>query len=743
VLASLTDWLDRRTSFRKLRDAMLLEHIPGGARWRYVWGSTLVFVFMIQLITGVLLMTAYSAGESTAWSSVYFIQYQMDFGWFIRGLHHFGSQTMVVLLALHMLQVVIAGAHLPPREINWWLGLGLLGLVLALSLTGYLLPWDQKGLWATQVATNIAGTLPVIGPWLQKVIVGGPEYGHHTLTRFYALHVGVLPPLVIVLIVAHLAVFRRYGVTVPKEVKGEAMFWPAQAFRDLVVCLMIFAVMLVLVFFGHGHEGASSPADQGFYESLARAGQRGLGADLDAPADLEKPYPARPEWYFLFLFQLLKYFTGEQEILGTVVIPSAVGFLLFLLPLLGIGRLRRFGNVVGVLVVLGLFTTVGALTCLAIADDTADPLARALIGRIGTLVIPGSAGILLLQLGLLSVLWDGRLRRIVYFAGVGIMTVVLVGTGLLLYAALDNREIPEPVLVLLRDHMTAEEKTVPPGVITFQAERAMADKDAGRAILLAGQGVPEQGAKYLLRLDPMTRGRALFKEHCAICHRYTNERGENAFPTEVKNAMPRASDLGGFGTAKWIRGLLQHPEDGRYFGHTKLTGMIKWAEGVRARTANLPAAEKAKQDVQFELIAQWLATHPTGKPRQDNANDTKGYQAFTRKPGGCASCHGYNDGGGDSAPDLTGYGSAAWIRLMIMSPAHAKRYPADNQMPAFRDKAGPAAEIQLQEFHDANPNFPIEKVVALSDVDRELIIRWLVGDSRVVFGGEAITGLGR
>src|SRR5262249_31026716 len=158
----------------------------------------------------------------------------------IRGLHHFGSQTMVVLLGLHMLQVVIAGAHLPPREINWWLGLGLLGIVLGLSLTGYLLPLDQKGFWATQVATNIAGNLPARGPWLQKIVVGGPEYGHHTLTRFSARPVGVLPPLMIVLIVAHLAVFRRHGVTTRRDAQGEAVFWPDQAFRDLVVCLLIF-----------------------------------------------------------------------------------------------------------------------------------------------------------------------------------------------------------------------------------------------------------------------------------------------------------------------------------------------------------------------------------------------------------------------------------------------------------------------------------------------------------------------
>ncbi len=220
MLGKLSDWLDQRTGFRKLRDALLIEHIPGGTKWRYVWGSCLVFVFAVQLITGILLMTAYSPGDSTAWGSVYFIQYEMDFGWLIRGLHHFGSQTMVVLLGLHMLQVVIAGAHLPPREVIWWLGLGLLGVVLGLSLTGYLLPWDQKGFWATQVATNIMGSLPVFGPFLQKIVVGGPEYGNHTLTHFYSLHVGVLPPLMIVLIIAHMAVFRRHGVTAPVNAQG-------------------------------------------------------------------------------------------------------------------------------------------------------------------------------------------------------------------------------------------------------------------------------------------------------------------------------------------------------------------------------------------------------------------------------------------------------------------------------------------------------------------------------------------
>ncbi len=393
MAGKLANWLDHRTGFRNLRDIMLLEGIPGGAKWRYVWGSTLAFVFVIQVVTGILLMSAYSPGDSTAWGSVYFIQYEMDFGWLIRGLHHFGSQTMVVLLAIHMLQVVIAGAHLPPREVNWWLGLLLMMLVLGLSLTGYLLPWDQKGFFATQVATNILGSLPGIGAFLQKVVVGGPVYGNHTLTHFYALHVGVLPALVVILLVAHVAIFRRHGITTPYDNGAshgapgpvgaapvpQGLFWPDQAFRDLIVCLVIFGVMLSLVLFsGHGNKIDSPTADAnkevGLYEQWAKAGKDGRGANLDAPADpLTEGYPARPEWYFLFLFQLLKYFEGDKILIGTVAIPNGVIVLLFLLPLLGYGRMRKFGHFMGVLVVVALLAGVGILTALALADDSSTP----------------------------------------------------------------------------------------------------------------------------------------------------------------------------------------------------------------------------------------------------------------------------------------------------------------------------------------------------------------------------------
>ena len=213
-----------------------------------MWGSTLVFTFASQVITGMFLWMCYSPSAQTAWESVYFIQYQMQGGWLLHGLHHFTAQAMVVLMALHLMQVVIDGAYRAPRKVNFWLGLILMQIVLALSLTGYLLPWDQKGYWATRVATNLLGVVPAVGPRLQQLVVGGTDYGHFTLTRFFALHAGVLPALLVGFLVLHVALFRRHGICVAQPTRRpECTFWPDQVLKDAVACLAVLIVVLVLV----------------------------------------------------------------------------------------------------------------------------------------------------------------------------------------------------------------------------------------------------------------------------------------------------------------------------------------------------------------------------------------------------------------------------------------------------------------------------------------------------------------
>jgi ubiquinol-cytochrome c reductase cytochrome b subunit len=322
MIKPLLDWLDHRTGYRKITHEALYENVPGGSRWRYVWGSTLTFALIIQVVTGIFLWMFYSASAQTSWESVYYVQDQMTFGWFVRGLHHYTAQAMIILLVLHLMQVLIDGAYKAPRELNLWTGLILLLLVLGLSLTGYLLPWDQKGYWATRVVTNIVGIVPFVGDDLRRLIIGGNDFGHHTLSLFLAFHAGVLPALILGLIVGHIYLFRRHGIT-PKTPlrKPDAAFWPDQVLKDAVACLAVLAAVLFFVIHYHG-------------------------AELGVPANPSVPFPAaRPEWYFLFLYQFLKYFPGETEIWGALVIPGLIVVFLFLMPFIGRWKLGHRFNI--------------------------------------------------------------------------------------------------------------------------------------------------------------------------------------------------------------------------------------------------------------------------------------------------------------------------------------------------------------------------------------------------------------
>ncbi len=340
------DWLDSRTGFRALARTALYEHVPGGARWRYVWGSTLSFAIAVQFLTGVILWMNYSPGAQSAWESVYYIQEVLPGGWWLRGIHHFMAQLMVPLLVLHFLQVIIDGAYRAPREVNYWFGLGLLGLTLAISLTGYLLPWDQRGYWSTKVVTNLISGVPVVGDDLQRIVVGDANYGHQTLTRFFAMHAGVLPALLVLLIAAHVALFRRHGLTARQPRRGaDAMFWPDQVLHDAVACSAVMAAVLGLVWWFRG-------------------------AELGAPANPAEPYSAaRPDWYFMALFQFLKYFEGERLIWGSLVFPGLVFLLLMLMPLLGRWKLGHRFNLFVLCAGLAGF---GTLTAIAFSKDAHD-----------------------------------------------------------------------------------------------------------------------------------------------------------------------------------------------------------------------------------------------------------------------------------------------------------------------------------------------------------------------------------
>jgi ubiquinol-cytochrome c reductase cytochrome b subunit len=358
------DWIDQRTGMQGLLHEVLFERIPGGARWRYVWGSTLSFCFFVQILTGLFLWMAYSPSANSAWESVYYIQHEMTGGWFLRGLHHFVAQAMHVLLVLHLLQVIIDGAYKAPREVNYWFGVVLLMITLGLGLTGYLLPWDQKGFGATKVATSLVGIVPGVGPALQKLVVGGSDYGHHTLTRFFALHAGVLPGLMIAAIAAHVALFRRHGITAKQPYrKPDANFWPDQVLMDGIACM---AVLVTVVYLTLRHHGA----------------------ELHAPADPTQPFnAARPEWYFLFLFEFLKldfltqWFGHHGELVGAILIPGAVMGVLAAMPFIAGWRLGHRFNL-GFLSVLLLGAAL--LTVKSMRSDASNPGFQAAVAQART-----------------------------------------------------------------------------------------------------------------------------------------------------------------------------------------------------------------------------------------------------------------------------------------------------------------------------------------------------------------------
>jgi ubiquinol-cytochrome c reductase cytochrome b subunit len=309
-LHSLLDWLDSRTGWRTGRKVLLEEPIQAGVGWWFVTGSILLLLLTVQFVTGVVLAMFYVPTPDHAYDSIRFIMERLTFGQVLRGLHFFGASFIVVAAVVHMLRVVALGSYKNPREVTWITGVVLLLLILAFALTGYLLPWDQKAFWATTVTINIARSGP-FGEQVASLLQGGPTLGALTLLRWYAAHVFLLPAALIGFVVAHLFLMRRHGISgALKPVAGPAKpFYPYHALKDTLVGSVVFAVLLTFaIVFRAPLDPIADPTDAG--------------------------YVPRPEWYFLSLFQLLKYFPGPLEPLATMVIPAVVVGLLLLLPFL-------------------------------------------------------------------------------------------------------------------------------------------------------------------------------------------------------------------------------------------------------------------------------------------------------------------------------------------------------------------------------------------------------------------------
>ena len=307
----LFDWLDSRTGYRSAARHLLEEPLPTGVGWWFITGSVVLFLLGVQFLTGLVLTMYYVPSPEHAYDSVRFITDRLPFGAIVRGLHFFGASFIVVAAVIHMVRVVVFGSYKKPREVTWITGVVLLLIILAFSLSGYLLPWDQKAYWATTVTINIARSTPVVGEQVASLLRGGFDLGALTLGRWYTAHVLILPAALVGFVVAHLYLMRRHGISGPVSEHDPATrpFYPYHALKDTIAIAVVFALLLTFAI--------------------------GIPAPLDAMADpADAAYVPRPEWYFLSLFQLLKYFPGPLEPIATVVIPGLLFGLLLSLPFL-------------------------------------------------------------------------------------------------------------------------------------------------------------------------------------------------------------------------------------------------------------------------------------------------------------------------------------------------------------------------------------------------------------------------
>ena len=310
---SIKQFLNERLPLGEF-SAHLRKPLPKHINLLFSLGSLAMFLLLLQAATGAFLAFYYSPSPEHAHNAVTYISTEVPFGAFVRGLHHWGASAMVIIVVLHLLRVVLYSSYKAPRELTWIFGVLLLLIVLGFGFTGYLLPWDEKAYWATVVGVEIASTAPGLGDFVAKVMRGGAEIGAVTLSRFYALHTIWLPWLAFGLVGVHLFFVRYYGSTgtpknTPEEMKTGKPFYPHQVFEDVVGMLILFVILAAVAIF------VPVPLE-----------------DVADPTNAD--YDPRPEWYFLFLFQLLKYFQGPFEIIGTFVIPTVGMLLLLFLPFL-------------------------------------------------------------------------------------------------------------------------------------------------------------------------------------------------------------------------------------------------------------------------------------------------------------------------------------------------------------------------------------------------------------------------
>ncbi|HEX2912911.1 MAG TPA: cytochrome b N-terminal domain-containing protein [Chloroflexia bacterium] len=398
------EWVDERTGIKPALDYVMYRRMPKSVNWLFTLGSASLTVFIIQAVSGWFLAMGYTPSTATVTMPDGSISNEAlqslrhttgdslaNFGYWVRGFHHWGANLMVIVVLLHMLRVFFTGSYKYPRELTWFTGVFILLMVLGFSFTGYLLPWDNRAYWATQVGVKIGGSAPILGDAVANILRGGPTLGAATLTRFFALHVLLLPALIAGLIAVHMFLIIKIGISgMPKSASKEQFsgeffestslnskkagkaFFPYTIFKDAVVSLLVVGLILLATILLP--VDSSNPVDTNNPVSTL---QNNDGTPIMQNGQVVQIQP-QPEWYFLFLFQFLKLFPSEfnfglfsvsGEAVGGIIVPTIIILVLLLLPYLDRGPKRNpLNRPITTLSAIVILIGMVALTLFAIND---------------------------------------------------------------------------------------------------------------------------------------------------------------------------------------------------------------------------------------------------------------------------------------------------------------------------------------------------------------------------------------
>lgn len=641
-MAKILDWIAERTGYRGVLHAIVLLNFPvnRAARWRYVWGGSLALMFIVELFTGTLLMTVYSPSEASAWGSVQYLETETHWGSFVRGVHHYTSHMMLVVIVLHGLFVIVTAGYRRPKEFTYWTGIFLAGLILALAISGNPLPWDQKGYWAYQIETGIAGTMPGIGSALRTMLVGGSEFGNLTLTRLYTLHVIVLPVFAGILLVVHIALMRREKLQLMKsrsatpgleivspDSNNLEPYWPFQAARNLIVfAILMAAIVAQVMLYPQFREKHLGPPSSNWESDLP---VREIA--LEAPADRDLPYVARPEWFVRFLFELRHRVDKNQEVLVTGALPVVILLLFLAMPVYEKILGRTAGHLFASVLALAGLGGVAWLTWTGYEHDRNDADYQ-----------------------------QARRREIDY-------------AGRALWLAHQNGIPPEGPVTLLQNDAKAK------GALLFAAHCAACHTWNGHD----GTG--------RISVEVVDGRRQPAVPTAADLYGFATRDWIAAF-------ILRPTDDKFFGHADRVTGgaKLKNGEMTKWAAEN-----LTPAGAVKEKHVQAVAALVAREAARSDAPAGDSAELETGVAVfSGNLDNDKGEPVDFAH---CLQCHnlksGDPDGSGSDglapAPDLNGYGSKAWLKDFIRNPAEKRFYGKKNLMPAFDESRLAARELDL------------------------------------------------